>query len=1268
MKTRVLCVLAALTLLAIGNLAHSATITWTNLSGGNWLAATNWTPNQVPANADNVRITSPGTYTITINSGTSVASLMLGAGGGVAGVQTLAMTHPSGSAFQSVTTIVTNGGVFNALNIDFDGPVTVANGGVFTESGVLMNSLKVDPGGVLNMVDGPFLGLAGPMTNAGTINLTNSTINMYNTIFYGTGSLVNQAGGVINIRGNGLITSNPGDFDRGYFINQGTLLHSAGTNASINVSTFNNTLGTVSNWSGTFALRILREGLSGNYDAAAGTLVLTIFQTNSPAGTYPLAGTFNAGAGATIQIGVTGDFITNASPFILSTPLVLGGSGRYQFTSGLLLLTTNTIPKLELTGGTLQLGAGFQGGAITNLTLNGIGMAVTLPLNGKLVATNSTVGGNFTVPNGSTLGGSNAYVYDTVTVANGGVVTFHGLRAGKFNVSTGGQLNVAGSWVLGPITNAGTINITNAGLMRFQSPGGLVNQAGGSVNFVGNGGAISYFSGPEYFINQGRLNQISGPGTTNTVLFSTFFDNSQGTVTNSSGNLMLSFQGPLAGSYGAAPGAVIKFLGSTSASPLTPGTPLTLVGDCRMAGQVLVPYGESTYFLGGGYLYLPTNVVPGLGLSGGALQLGPGFQGGAITNLTTGGITFTNTLPVTGKFTATNSGFSSAVLAGNFTVANGGVLLVRGLVFYGGVTVASGGSMNVDGSLYLYVPLTNAGTINLTNYSIGLNTGVPISGGILNQPTGGIEIWGDAGLYEIYGSSGTGHLVNQGHITKHAGTNTSGLDVRFTTNSGVITAKSGAVGLGYRGPASLQPGSSLNVVLKGATNFSKIRFDGAAPLGGAFNVTLTNGFVPAQGDSFAVASYVSHSGNFASLGLPPVVNWQSAYTSTNFVVTVEGITTSSPLPAGTAGTAYNHTLTAVGGTLPYTWSVISGGLPSGLSLSTNGVISGTPGMATNASFTARVVGGSLSATKAFTLMIQPAVPTITTASPLPSGTAGAAYNQTFAASNSTTPYTWSVTSGSLPAGLSLNTNGVISGTPTGATVASFTVQVVGGNGLSTNKVFGLTIIANPLPAAVDNSGLVWTTGGNAPWFAQTTNTHDGVDAAQSGLITHGQESWMQTTLTGPGTLTYWRKVSSEPGYDYLEFYLDGVLQSGRIAGTVDWQKQTNSIPAGVHTAKWRYMKDPECCTEGQDAGRVDEVSYAGSTQLQFAITNGSPSVSNGLFITRLTGPAGTNVVVDRSFNLTNWTPLQTNPLPVGGLDLAVPLGTNRQQFFRARMP
>lgn len=131
-----------------------------------------------------------------------------------------------------------------------------------------------------------------------------------------------------------------------------------------------------------------------------------------------------------------------------------------------------------------------------------------------------------------------------------------------------------------------------------------------------------------------------------------------------------------------------------------------------------------------------------------------------------------------------------------------------------------------------------------------------------------------------------------------------------------------------------------------------------------------------------------------------------------------------------------------------------------------------------------------------------------------------------------------------------------------------------------------------LENAVDTVGsMTWVTGGNGDWFGQTATRHDGVDAARSGEITDSEESWMQTTVVGPGTMTWWWKVISETNFDYLAFYVDGALQS-RISGDGGWIRMTNSIAAGSHTLKFRYYKD-NSITSGADCGFVDQVDFDG---------------------------------------------------------------------------
>jgi M6 family metalloprotease-like protein len=140
----------------------------------------------------------------------------------------------------------------------------------------------------------------------------------------------------------------------------------------------------------------------------------------------------------------------------------------------------------------------------------------------------------------------------------------------------------------------------------------------------------------------------------------------------------------------------------------------------------------------------------------------------------------------------------------------------------------------------------------------------------------------------------------------------------------------------------------------------------------------------------------------------------------------------------------------------------------------------------------------------------------------------------------------------------------------------------------------------PLPTAIDNNDWMVTTGGNGIWSGQSATTHDGIDAAQSLPIDDLQSTWMQAMVTGPGTLSFWWKVSSEPNYDYLRFYIDGVLQAG-ISGAVDWT-QVKGIPVSTgNVLKWEYSKDTYVAV-GSDAGWVDQVVLSYPLTYTFAGT------------------------------------------------------------------
>ena len=129
-----------------------------------------------------------------------------------------------------------------------------------------------------------------------------------------------------------------------------------------------------------------------------------------------------------------------------------------------------------------------------------------------------------------------------------------------------------------------------------------------------------------------------------------------------------------------------------------------------------------------------------------------------------------------------------------------------------------------------------------------------------------------------------------------------------------------------------------------------------------------------------------------------------------------------------------------------------------------------------------------------------------------------------------------------------------------------------------------------LSGALDNAGLTFIYDGGTGWSVTTSTSTFGGSAVQSAAITHNQSTFLATVFTGPGTLRFYWKVSSETNYDYLRLLLDGVDQGGAISGNVDWVQRTLTIPAGIHTVSWQYSKDGSV-NVGSDAGWVDKVEF-----------------------------------------------------------------------------
>lgn len=134
----------------------------------------------------------------------------------------------------------------------------------------------------------------------------------------------------------------------------------------------------------------------------------------------------------------------------------------------------------------------------------------------------------------------------------------------------------------------------------------------------------------------------------------------------------------------------------------------------------------------------------------------------------------------------------------------------------------------------------------------------------------------------------------------------------------------------------------------------------------------------------------------------------------------------------------------------------------------------------------------------------------------------------------------------------------------------------------------------PIAEAVDLSSQYvgqWTTGGDAYWYGATHDpgSYYGNDIAMSDTIRDNEDTWMQNTIQGPGILYFMWATGSESNFDFLEFYIDGVLKN-KISGLTSYLSDTYPINIGKHTIKWRYVKDGSVSNYG-DIGLVDYVRF-----------------------------------------------------------------------------
>ena len=296
---------------------------------------------------------------------------------------------------------------------------------------------------------------------------------------------------------------------------------------------------------------------------------------------------------------------------------------------------------------------------------------------------------------------------------------------------------------------------------------------------------------------------------------------------------------------------------------------------------------------------------------------------------------------------------------------------------------------------------------------------------------------------------------------------------------------------------NLPPG--LNLDPNGGVIFGTPTISGTYP----FNLQVTDSQTPSQAQSILLSITINQ--NLTQLSV---------------------VTTS--LPQGTQNTSYSAMLAATGGVTPYSWSITAGNLPSGLHLnSSTGAITGTPSGGGTYNFTVQVADAEqppATASAPLSITIVAAVPLSITTTSLPSGTAGTSYNAVLNAIGGVSPYTWSITAGNLPTGLHLNSStGNISGIPTVAGTANFTVQVADSEVPPGTVTAPLSITINPGgggdPGLLKGNYAFYLNGFNTSgqWTLAGSFLADGNGNITSGVIDRNSVSGQPLNTTFSGT-------------------------------------------------------------------------------------------------------------------------------------------------------